>query len=76
MKIFGKGDDTMSSIYLVSRQNYHDCKSLIFCMFYLKKKVNVNIWEVLFPNFINNGIWIYQWYKVISGFFKIKNILK
>ena len=37
--LFGKGIGTMSSIFLASRQNYHDCKSLILCMPAIGNKV-------------------------------------
>ena len=37
--LFGKGIGTMSSIYLASRQNYHDYKSLILCMPDIGKKI-------------------------------------
>ena len=37
--LFGKGIGAMSSIFLASRQNYHDCKSLILCMPAIGNKV-------------------------------------
>ena len=47
--LFGKGIGTMSSIYLASRQNYHDCKSLILCMPDIGKKiVDVKVMRSIF----------------------------
>jgi len=47
--LFGKGIGTMSSIFLASRQNYHDCKSLILCMPDIGKKiVDVKVMRSIF----------------------------
>ena len=47
--LFGKGIGTMSSIYLASRLNYHDCKSLILCMPEIGKKiVDVKVMRSIF----------------------------
>jgi hypothetical protein len=47
--LFGKGIGSMSSIYLASRQNYHDCKSLILCMPDIGKKiVDVKVMRSIF----------------------------
>ena len=47
--LFGKGIGAMSSIFLASRQNYHDCKSLILCMPDIGKKiVDVKVMRSIF----------------------------
>ena len=47
--LFGKGIGAMSSIFLASRQNYHDCKSLILCMPAIGNKiVDVKVMRSIF----------------------------